>query len=229
MKLLLHLCCGPCATGTLAWLREEMPAAELTGFFYNPNIHPVEEYQRRRQAMAQVGQALELPVVWAGEEQGVFEYLQQVAFRAGGRCRACYAMRLAQAARQAVAANCDAFSTTLLISPYQDLADIHLIGRALGKHFGPDFLFHDLRPYYPLSRSRARELGLYQQKYCGCLFSELDREQARARRTAEKAGQPTPDFPQRGLCLLGSELRPFTLAGLDPEATAQLLASLTAG
>lgn len=233
MRLLLHICCGPCATGALEGLRAEFPAGEITGLFYNPNIHPEQEYQRRRTALARAAETLELSLLFAGEEQGIVDYLHQVAFREADRCRACYAMRLAQAAQQAAAQNYDAFSTTLLISPYQDLDAIRAIGQALGKLHGPDFLYRDLRPFYPFSRRRAREIELYQQKYCGCVFSELERLIAHARKKAarDKSAQhlklPLLASDSFRLDLPMSSSRPFTLAGLSPEKTAQLLTGAT--
>jgi predicted adenine nucleotide alpha hydrolase (AANH) superfamily ATPase len=227
VKLLLHVCCGPCATGTLEWLRGEFPASETTGLFYNPNIHPETEYSRRRQAMELAADALELPLICSGEEEGLVAYLHQVAFREADRCRNCYAMRLAHAAQRAAAGNFDAFSTTLLISPYQNLEALRTIGEALAKLHGPDFIFHDLRPYFPLSRRRAKELALYQQKYCGCIFSELERIHAKAKRKGlimEGADSMTP-FSN----MAAANARPFTLPGLDPEATQKLLSSLTGG
>ncbi len=177
MRLLLHVCCGPCTSGALEWLRGEWRGGEITGFFYNPNIYPEGEYLLRREAMEKAGRLLELPVVWSGGESGFGEYARQVPFwqPSPARCKACYTMRLSLAARQAASGNFDAFSTTLLISPYQDLEAIRTVGETLSKTHGPDFIFHDLRPYYRLSRQRARELGLYRQKYCGCAFSELER------------------------------------------------------
>ncbi|NIM04314.1 MAG: hypothetical protein GTO55_00665, partial [Armatimonadetes bacterium] len=89
---------------------------------------------------------------------------------------------------------------------------------ALSRLHGPDFLFHDLRPYYQLSRQRARELDLYRQKYCGCIFSELERIGAKAKR--QKPLSSIADMPK-------AEARPFTLPGLDPDETARLFESAT--
>jgi epoxyqueuosine reductase len=222
-KLLLHVCCGPCATATLDWLRAEV-TQEITGLFYNPNIHPQAEYRRRRAGMEQVSQALALPLRCFGEEDSLVNYLQQVAFREAERCRVCYAMRLAQTAQQAAADNFEIFSTTLLISPYQNLEEIRKIGEALSQLWGPDFLFQDLRPYYPASRQKARELGLYQQKYCGCIFSEMERitQKSQRREAKVKGQQPETVFAD----LPKSQSRPFTLPGLDADATAKLFADL---
>ena len=191
-KLLLHVCCGPCTTATLEWMRSEV-AKEVTGFFYNPNIHPEAEYLLRRGAMAKVGEVMELPLVWAGEEQRLAEYLHAVVFGELSRCQTCYMMRLAQAAQQAAANNYDAFSTTLLISPYQNLDVIKIIGEALSKQWGPDFIFRDLRHIFPRSRQLAKEWGLYRQKYCGCVFSEMEREKKKSQRLSvlESQGRET--------------------------------------
>jgi epoxyqueuosine reductase len=239
-KLLLHVCCGPCATATLDWLRAEV-TREITGLFYNPNIHPEAEYQRRRAGMEQVSQALELPLLISGEEDGLVAYLREIAFREAERCRVCYAMRLAQTAKQAAAENYEVFSTTLLISPYQNQEEINRIGKALSKLWGPDFLFQDLRPYYPASRQKAKALGLYQQKYCGCIFSEMERIERKSKSRELALSDPKGPVPsavegsrrvksQRPETTFGnlpkSQARPFTLPGLDAEATAELFAGL---
>jgi len=238
-KLLLHVCCGPCATATLDWLRAEV-TRDITGLFYNPNIHPEAEYLRRRAGMEQVSGVLEVPLRCLGEEDGLVDYLQQVAFREAERCRVCYAMRLAQTAQQAAADNFEVFSTTLLISPYQNLEEIRKIGEALSKLWGPDFLFADLRPYYPASRQKARDLGLYQQKYCGCIFSEMERINRKSKSRGPALSDLSRAEPKevegsrvegRKPEMIFSDLpknqsRPFTLPGLDAEATAELFARL---
>jgi predicted adenine nucleotide alpha hydrolase (AANH) superfamily ATPase len=249
MKLLLHTCCGPCTTATVEWARGEV-TKEVTGFFYNPNIHPENELQRRLRTMQQTGELLELPLICAGEEEGLLDYLQQVAFREVNRCRVCYAMRLAQAAKYAVKSGYDAFSTTLLISPYQNLEALQLIGHSLAKLIGPDFIFQDLRPRYPASRRLAKELGLYQQKYCGCIFSELERIQAKSRRVKESRSRGVARSPlgdrhggplgpshlgsresgsanaQEGLVMPRNNVRPFSLPGLEAEETEKLFAEI---
>jgi epoxyqueuosine reductase len=191
MKLLLHICCAPCATGALAGLRAEFAAAEITGIFYNPNIHPESEWQQRRDTLESALPALDLPVQWYGDEHGITTFLESVGFSGDpttlvanpaaipavpARCRQCYALRLSLVAQQAARGNFDAFSTTLLISPYQDQEALAKVGTEIGRCFGPDFLYRDLRPYYRFSRQRSHELGLYMQKYCGCIFSKIERE-----------------------------------------------------
>jgi hypothetical protein len=181
MNVLLHCCCGPCSTVTVGHFRAL--GDEVTGWFFNPNIHPLDEAQRRETAFAKAAVALGLPVLFAGAHLGLRTFLLALASRGAERCRACYQLRLGAAGREAAARGFDAFSTTLLISPYQDIALIGETGRAIAARLGLRFLFADLRERYAESRERARELNLYQQSYCGCLFSSLER----ARRRGERA------------------------------------------
>jgi hypothetical protein len=112
--------------------------------------------------------------------------LLALAGRGRERCRGCYQFRLRATAREAAARGFDGFSTTLLISPYQDIAAIQEIGRAMAARVGLVFRFADLRERFSESRERARELGLYQQNYCGCLFSSLERARRRGDRIVRK-------------------------------------------
>lgn len=174
MKLLLHICCGPCASGAIPWWQAE--ACEVAGFFYNPNIHPLLEYRRRltgaREVCEITGTALSVdeaydPAAW-------FESVAAPEGR-GSRCARCIALRLERAAREAIAQGCDAFSTSLSISPWQDHEAIEQEGARAGALHGVEFLYRDLRPVYPQTRLRSREWGIYRQKYCGCLVSEWER------------------------------------------------------
>jgi predicted adenine nucleotide alpha hydrolase (AANH) superfamily ATPase len=185
MKLLLHICCGPCASGAIPWWETE--AGEIVGFFYNPNIHPLLEYRRRltgaRDVCRLTGTALVVdeaydPVAW----------FQSVAAPTSdaSRCRRCIALRLERAAREAVVQGCEAFSTTLSISPWQDHEAIQLEGARAGTVHGIEFLYRDLRPVYPETRLRSRAWGIYRQKYCGCLVSEWDRYRGAAGQTHDE-------------------------------------------
>jgi hypothetical protein len=176
MKLLLHICCGPCATALVESLRAE--GHELSGFFYNPNLYPPAEQERRRAALRQFSESAALPVIW--EEGGLPTYLKHVAFAPENRCFHCYRLRLDRTAERAAAEGFQLFSTTLLISPYQDLEAIKQAGELASRRHGAPFLFRDFRSLYRSSRERSRELGLYRQSYCGCFFSQLERARARA-------------------------------------------------
>jgi len=184
MKLLLHCCCGPCTTSVADYYRSRGDA--VTGWFCNPNLLP-KERERRREAFAQTAEAMRLDTRPADDALDFLDFLLAIARGTGSRCEACYELRLEAAARKAVAEGCDGFATTLTISPYQDLEALHRIGEEVGARLGVEFVFVDLRNRYPESRARARELGLYQQKYCGCVFSALERAEGRASRVVGKA------------------------------------------
>ena len=172
MRMLLHICCGPCATATVEHWRDKGPRVE--GFFFNPNIHPLLEYRRRltgvRDLAAATGLALREdlsydPAAW----------FAQVGSSGAARCRACIGSRLRRAAEEAAAGGFGAFSTSLAVSPWQDHDAIREEGAAAGAEHAVEFLYQDLRPLFGASRRMARDRGLYRQKYCGCLLSEWER------------------------------------------------------
>ena len=113
MKLLLHICCGPCSTYPLAQLKGE--GIEVSGYFYNPNIHPYREFKQRIQAVQQFAEISHLEIE-IESRYGLTEYLRAVVFHEQQRCPLCYSMRLESAAQQARDRGYDAFSTTLLYS-----------------------------------------------------------------------------------------------------------------
>jgi epoxyqueuosine reductase len=161
--------------------------AQVEGWFYNPNLYPAAERVRRHENLSPAAAATDLPLRAPGPETRLRDFLLAFARAGGRRCDACYRLRLAAAAEEAVAAGCEAFATTLVISPYQDLPALQRIGKAVGARHGVSFAFVDLRAKFAESRTRARELGLYQQNYCGCLFSRLERAMRRSERAIAKA------------------------------------------
>jgi hypothetical protein len=183
MRLLLHCCCGPCTTSVADHYRSR---EDVVAWFCNPNLLP-EERERRRAAFAQTAEAMRLDTSPPDTELDFLDFLLAIARGTGSRCEACYQLRLEAAARQALAEGCDAFATTLTISPYQDLDALRRLGEAVAARHGLHFVFTDLRDRYPESRTRARELGLYLQKYCGCVFSALERAEGRAKKALAKA------------------------------------------
>ena len=184
MRLLLHCCCGPCAVEVADRFR--CLGDDVTGWFFNPNIHPEQERRQREDTLVAAADAIALPLLPAGPGMGLYEFLSAMAGEGRTRCRACYGLRLGATARQAAEHEFDAFSSTLLISPYQALDVIEEVGKEAGGRSGVDFRFADLRGDYRASCERARELGLYRQNYCGCLFSALDRAERRAGRAVAK-------------------------------------------
>lgn len=172
MRVLLHICCGPCATYCVEALRNE--GYEVYGTFYNPNIHPYTEYQQRLESVEKFAEAAQLPLI--GKPQyDMREFLRQVAFREHSRCQLCYYMRLKQTAAIARKGKFDAFTTTLLISPYQNRDMIVAIGEELARQNDIRFLAEDFRPGFKRSIELSKEHGLYRQQYCGCIYSEEER------------------------------------------------------
>jgi len=180
-SLLLHVCCGPCATYSINRLRQMGFA--VTGFWYNPNVHPFDEHERRRECISSYAREVGLPMVWPEgyEAQAYFEAVAGHEARAE-RCAICYRLRLGRTAQVAKQRGFDAFSTTLLISPYQKQTLIRGIGEELATQQGVEFCFENLRRGWGERGRLAREHGLYQQQYCGCTYSEQEAtERSRAR------------------------------------------------
>ena len=185
MRLLLHCCCGPCSL--LVAEHFQALGYEVSAWFFNPNIYPPQELARREAGMAKAARARGVSLATGPLHIPVVEFLLCLARTSGRRCRACYQLRLDHAAREAAAGGYDAFSTTLTISPYQDLAAVAQVGDSAGKAAGVRFVFADMREHYHASADRSRELALYRQNYCGCVFSALERAERRARRAIAKA------------------------------------------
>jgi predicted adenine nucleotide alpha hydrolase (AANH) superfamily ATPase len=191
MNLLFHCCCAPCAAGCISRLAGEGIRPRL--FWYNPNIHPFTEYQNRRDALAQWAASVDLNLELI-DEYGLRPFIRTVydqieygpASGSAGRCSRCYRLRLEQAASCAAKNGFDAFSTSLLVSPYQNHEAIRRIGEDLAAQYGVAFLYRDFRPGFREGQAAARGMGLYTQKYCGCIFSEEERymQQGKKRETA---------------------------------------------
>ncbi|WP_066634922.1 epoxyqueuosine reductase QueH [Desulfolucanica intricata] len=171
-KLLLHTCCGPCSIHPLDYLRAE--GHEVYGYFYNPNIHPYTEFERRQETLAKYAKQMDWKVIF-DEDYRLEEFLRAVVHREAQRCRYCYGMRLRQAALVARKGNFDSFSTTLLVSPFQKHELIREIGEAVGQEYGVPFYYADFRPGFKEATVRSKELEMYRQQYCGCIYSEKDR------------------------------------------------------
>ncbi len=198
MNLLLHICCAPCSTATIeAWRLE---AVELTGVFFNPNIHPFAEHQRRYDTLLAYASKTDLPLI--GEPvYDVTAWLRQVHGQEekGVRCRVCIAERLRHTAGLAAAAGFEAFSTTLLVSPWQEHEIIREEGERAAAEAGVEFRYRDLRPHYRHGVDLAIEAGLYRQKYCGCIFSEAEVAFAREKRRPVNKPKVAPDRSRRCL------------------------------
>ena len=173
MKILLHICCGPCAVYTVKKLREEGNTVE--GFFYNPNIHPLSEYTKRKEAAAKLSEFLDLKIHFF-KEYRFEDFFRKISFHEkDGRCLICWSLRLGETAEYAAKNDFDGFASTLLISPYQDHDKIKEIGSDIAKKYSILFAYKDFRPGFEESHKASRDMGLYRQKYCGCLYSEWER------------------------------------------------------
>jgi predicted adenine nucleotide alpha hydrolase (AANH) superfamily ATPase len=172
MKLLLHICCAPCTIYPLKVLRAQ--GMEVHGFFYNPNIHPYQEFRRRLTAVQEYAPAVALPLQVDGGYD-LEKFLRLVVFREEDRCRHCYTLRLQAAALAAKQAHCDAFSATLLYSRFQKHDLIRELGEQIGQEAGVPFYYADFRPGWQEGIDESRRLGLYRQNYCGCIYSEKER------------------------------------------------------
>jgi predicted adenine nucleotide alpha hydrolase (AANH) superfamily ATPase len=171
-KILLHTCCGPCTIYPLASLRSR--EWEVHGFFYNPNIHPYQEFQRRLEALQQLAVMRQLPLITRTDYE-LEGFLRQMVFREHQRCVICYALRLEATARLARKSKFDAFSTTLLYSKRQKHELIRSIAVAASKKYSIDFHYEDFRSGWKQGQEEARNLPLYRQQYCGCIYSEKER------------------------------------------------------
>ena len=169
---LLHCCCAPCAVRCIEDLRGE--GIEPTAYWYNPTIHPYQEYKARRDTLVSYAPTIDMALV-VDEDYGLRPFVQAVANDIDHRCRYCYACRLDRTARYAAENGFDSFSTTLLISPYPDHELIRELGEVMANKYGVPFLYRDFRPGFRDGHEKAKALGFYMQKYCGCIFSEEDR------------------------------------------------------
>ena len=184
-SVLLHSCCAPCSVYCVDTLRAE--GIEPTSLWFNPNIHPYQEYKARRDTLIDYGAGIGLEVRVL-EDYGLRAFVRAVAPDIDRRCAHCYAIRLGTAAKYAREHGFRAFTSSLLISPYQNHELLRQTGEEMGRKYGVDFLYRDFRPGFRQGQARARELGLYMQKYCGCVFSEEDRYAKQIQKDRERFG-----------------------------------------
>jgi len=176
MNVLLHSCCGPCLGGVYPALNIEEPTQRFVPFWDNFNIHPYVEYQSRLDSFKTLIASLKIEALFGKTGYGLERFLKELNGNHGSsRCRICYKIRLEETATRAKSESFEAFSTTLLISPYQNQEWLYEIGNEIAKTNGLTFYFRDLRNYFRDTYSAAKTYGLYRQKYCGCIFSEFER------------------------------------------------------
>ena len=172
MKALLHVCCANCAIYPINNMREE--GLEVMGFFYRHNIHPYTECLRRQEALEAYAEQIKLKVIYQ-EDYDLEGFIRNVAFRESERCNYCYHDRLRSTALLAKRGKFDYFSSTLLYSKHQKHELIRSLGESIGKSVGVPFLYRDYREGWKEGIESSKQIGLYRQQYCGCVYSEKER------------------------------------------------------
>jgi predicted adenine nucleotide alpha hydrolase (AANH) superfamily ATPase len=180
MRILLHTCCGPCTLYPLRTLRTA--GHDVSGFFYNPNIHPYLEYTLRRNTVVQMAELESMPLIMR-DDYDLEGFLANVAAAPEKRCSYCYASRLRATALIAAEHGFDAFTAALLYSRYQKHEEIRELGEQIGREYGVPFHYQDFRPGWQEGIRLSKELGLYRQQYCGCIYSEKERYLPREKQT----------------------------------------------
>lgn len=183
-QLLLHTCCGPCATQVVELLSRDY---RVTAFYYNPNIQPEEEYVRRLTALETFCRIRDIELISGGYDTQ--EWLELAAGleeqpEGGARCEVCFAMRLWKTAQVAAEQGIPTFGTTLSISPHKDTLAVNRIGQEAANKYAVHFLAGDFKQDngYRKSCELSRRYGLYRQKYCGCLFSKNSPQSAQRKK-----------------------------------------------
>jgi len=172
MKILMHICCAPCAIYPFKILR--MEGFDIMGFFYKHNIHPYMECMRRLETLQSYAETIDLGVIYQ-EGYDLEGFLRNAVFRESERCSYCYYERLRSTAQMAKHGKFDYYSTTLLYSKFQKHDKLKSMGEEIGKSVGVRFYYQDFRIGWKEGVEASKRLGLYRQHYCGCIYSEKER------------------------------------------------------
>ncbi|HDP94380.1 MAG TPA: epoxyqueuosine reductase QueH [Candidatus Aminicenantes bacterium] len=176
-RLLLHVCCGPCAAWVVRKLRNQY---DVTGFFFNPNVHPEKEYIFRLEEVRLLARSEDWPLL-EGEWDMKAWVREMFPFRnepeRGKRCGSCFRQRLRRTFERAREKEFSIVASTLSISPYKVTRQINTEGEALSREFGIAFLPENFKSKDGWNHANrlARELGIQHQNYCGCVYSQRDR------------------------------------------------------
>ncbi len=183
-RILVHMCCGPCSIYPLKIILKEK--SQVFGFFHNPNIHPYSEFKKRLSAVKKLAALLSLEVIY-DEEYRPMAFIKGMKASLdsgdqgigkppeGPRCVYCYSERLEATARAAKINGFDAFSSSLLYSKYQNHEEIKRLALGFAEKYGVDFYYEDFRPGWQSGIGQSKEMGLYRQQYCGCIYSKMER------------------------------------------------------
>ena len=185
MKLLMHTCCAPCSVYCIDTLRKE--GIEPVLYWYNPNIHPYTEYKARRDCLKEYSNSIDIKAIFE-EEYGLDNFCKEAVKDLNNRCtNYCYPVRLKRTFEYAKENGYDTVTTTLLYSIYQKHDFIKELMEKYSKEYGMDFLYRDFRVGFWEGHQKAHDLGLYMQKYCGCIFSEEDRYSKKIKKDREES------------------------------------------
>ena len=186
MRLLLHMCCGPCSCYPVKRLREA--GIEPTGYFFNPNIHPYQEWEARLATAKEFAQKAGMDMR-AEETYQLRDFLKKALpaeALPNGRCTMCYTWRLGQTAKYAAEQGFDSFTSTLFYSIYQQHDLMRETAERFARAYGISFYYEDFRPGWQEGIDLSREMELYRQPYCGCIFSEEERFSRALRKQQKK-------------------------------------------
>ncbi len=188
-RVLMHICCAPDSTYSVYYLRGRH--YKVTGFFYNPNIHPVSEYEKRVSEIRRFAKIVKMPLIVGDYNiKEWFNYIKGLEKEpeGGKRCYSCYKFRLERTAMLAKELHFDYFTTTLTISPHKNSKWIFEIARILEDKYGVKFLYADFkkRNGFKSSVVLSRYFDMYRQNYCGCVFSKIEAENWRKLRGKSK-------------------------------------------
>jgi epoxyqueuosine reductase len=179
MKLLLHVCCGPCALYPLSVLKNR--GIDICCYFYNPNIHPYREFKKRIEALLIVSKIQNVLVVY-DKNYGLVDFLRKIVFHEKNRCQICYEIRLKKTVEYAKNQGFDAFSTSLLYSRYQNHQALIDLCSHLANESSTHFLYEDFRNGWQSGIDQAKSLNIYRQSYCGCIYSEQESHDKKLRK-----------------------------------------------
>ena len=173
-KLLLHSCCGPCSSSVIERLKDDF---DITVLYYNPNIEPFEEYEKRKNEqmrLLDIYHIKHMDIDYLNEEYRSKVIGHENDKENGPRCHLCYELRLEKTAKLAKENDFDYFCTTLTVSPYKSSQVINEIGLKLEEKYHIDYLVSDFKKEegYKRSIELSKEYNLYRQDYCGCLYSK---------------------------------------------------------